>query len=186
TGPACVDPKGRFSGDSDRVTKKSLALLVLLLVIVTGGCGPSLPRPSSRPGSRPKTTNPRVNPRAPKPPADQPPGVPVQPPPPKNAKPAEPVPEKPPEPPLGPTAPLLLKVGLASDLETVTLPCCEEGLIASVDDVTVPVTSTIKVEPAAASASQGSYRLQVAALRDELQATELAKRLEKATGQPGE
>jgi len=168
------------------VTKKSLALLVLLLVIVTGGCGPSLPRPSSRPGSRPKTTNPRVNPRAPKPPADQPPGVPVQPPPPKNAKPAEPVPEKPPEPPLGPTAPLLLKVGLASDLETVTLPCCEEGLIASVDDVTVPVTSTIKVEPAAASASQGSYRLQVAALRDELQATELAKRLEKATGQPGE
>src|SRR6185369_12109540 len=87
---------------------------------------------------------------------------------------------------LGPTAPLLLKVGLASDLETVTLPCCEEGLIASVVPVTVPVTSTLKVEPAAASASQGSYRLQVAALRDELQATELAKRLEKATGQPGE
>jgi stage II sporulation protein D len=158
------------------VTKKSLALLVLPLVIAAAGCGPSLPRPSSRP-------NPRVGARTPRP-APQPPAAAPTPPP--VSKPAAPVPEKPAEPVQGPTAPLLLKVGLASDLETVTIPCCEESLIASVDDVTVPVTSTIKIEPAAASAAQGFYRLQVAALRDERQADELAKRLEQATGQPGE
>jgi stage II sporulation protein D len=93
-------------------------------------------------------------------------------------KPAEPVP--------GPTAPLLLKVGLASDLETVTFPCCEEGLAASVENAVLPVSGSLKVEPAAASAAQGYYRLQVAALRDERQAQELAERLEKATGQPGD
>jgi stage II sporulation protein D len=99
----------------------------------------------------------------------------------------EPTPQKPPaEPAPGPTAPLLLKVGLASDLDTVTLPCCEEGLTAAVDDAPVPVSSTLKVEPAAGSAQQGYYRLQVAALRDERQAQQLAERLEKTTGQPGD
>jgi stage II sporulation protein D len=167
------------------VTKKSLALLVLLPVLallVLAGCGPSLPRPN-RPASRQTHRKPPKAPAAAQPPVAPPVQTPEKPPagpavPPRETKPAEPV--------QGPTAPLLLKVGLASDLETVTLPCCEEGLTASVDDTSVPVSSTIKVEPAAAAASQGYYRLQVAALRDERQAQELADRLQQATGQPGD
>jgi stage II sporulation protein D len=148
------------------VTKKSLALLALLLA---AGCGPSLPRPVSK--------------VPPKPPAAKPPETQPAPPP---AEPEKPAPEKPAEPVQGPSAPLLLKVGLASDLESVALPCCEERLSAVVDTMTVPVSAALKVEPAAASAQQGTYRLQVAALRDERQAQELADRLQKLTGQPGD
>jgi stage II sporulation protein D len=155
------------SPEIHRVTKKSLALLALLPSLVIAACAPSGPRPVTK-----------VPPRAPAGPAPEPAPTPVPRP--------EPPPEKPAEPAPGPSAPLLLKVGLASDLETVALPCCEERLVAAIDDVNVPVAAAIKVEPAAASALQGYYRLQVAALRDERQAQELADRLEKATGQPGD
>jgi stage II sporulation protein D len=151
------------------VTKKSLALLAVLpwlvLAALMAGCNPK-PRPVTK---------------APRPPVVHPP-EPTPPP----VRPSQPPAEKPPEPAQGPVAPLLLKVGLASDLETLTLPCCEERLTVAVDDVSVPVAGSLKVEPAAAAARQGYYRLQVAALRDEGQAQELADRLEKATGQPGD
>jgi len=45
---------------------------------------------------------------------------------------------------------------------------------------------SLKVEPAAATAQKGYYRLQVAALRDERQAQDLARQLERISGQPGE
>ena len=48
------------------------------------------------------------------------------------------------------------------------------------------MTTSLKVEPAAATAQKGYYRLQVAALRDERQAQDLARRLERSSGQPGE
>jgi peptidoglycan hydrolase-like amidase len=164
------------------VTKKALAPLALLasgVLIAASACAPALPRPAVR---------------RPAPPPAAPAPQPVPPPAPEKEPPAP----RQPEPAPVPAAPLLLKVGLASDLDSVTLPCCEEGLAAvagnagnvgdGVDeaDVSVPVTSTIKVEPAAASAQQGYYRLQVAALRDERQAGELAQRLQDATGQPGD
>ena len=119
---------------------------------------------------------------APRPPAARPPA----PPPPPVARPSLRRRSRPSRA-AGPSAPLLLKVGLASDLETLTFPCCEEragrrGRRAS----RVPVASSLKVEPAAAAAQQGYYRLQVAALRDERQAQDLADRLERVTGQPGE
>ncbi len=79
-----------------------------------------------------------------------------------------------------------VKVGLASDLESVSFPCCEETLDVAVETTPLQVTSTLKVEPAAAAAQGGYYRLQVAALRDERQAQDLAKRLERDSGQPGE
>jgi stage II sporulation protein D len=79
-----------------------------------------------------------------------------------------------------------VKVGLASDLESVSFPCCEETLDVAVETTPLQVTSTLKVEPAAAAAQAGYYRLQVAALRDERQAQDLAKRLERDSGQPGE
>lgn len=81
--------------------------------------------------------------------------------------------------------PILLKVGLATDLDTVSFPCCEEGLAAQIDRNEVPVTVALKVEPAAAGAEQGYYRIQVAALRDERQAHGLARQLTAATGLAG-
>jgi len=91
-----------------------------------------------------------------------------------------------PETPLQEKEPLLVKVGLASDLDSVTFPCCEEALDVSLEDQALPVSAALKVEPAAATAQKGYYRLQVAALRDERQAQNLASRLERDSGQPGE
>ncbi|MFL6292736.1 MAG: SpoIID/LytB domain-containing protein [Thermoanaerobaculia bacterium] len=98
----------------------------------------------------------------------------------------EPAPPAPEEPRIGPEAPLAVRVGLASDLESVTLPCCEERLAAAVETQAVPVTSALRIEPAAAGARQGFFRLQVAALRDERQSQDLARRLAEETGQPAE
>ncbi len=142
---------------------KWLLVLVLLPLLITASCRTAAP-PVQRPVPPPPSP-----PVEPAPPAPEP--EPVQP------APVEPVP---------PSAPVQLKVGLASDLESVTFPCCEEGLSVTVGDAPVTVSSPLKVEPAAASAQQGYYRLQVAALRDERQAQELAARLARETGQPGE
>ncbi|HET9228633.1 MAG TPA: SpoIID/LytB domain-containing protein [Thermoanaerobaculia bacterium] len=117
-----------------------------------------------------------------------PPAPPVETPAPVEPAPTpEPTPAPPePEPRPGPEAPLSIRVGLASDLETVTLPCCEEALAAAVETRQVPVSSTLRVEPAAGGARKGFFRLQIAALRDERQAQDLARRLAEETGQPGE
>lgn len=106
--------------------------------------------------------------------------------------PVEPTPEPAPPAPVepaprqGPEAPLVIRVGLASDLESVTLPCCEDRLAAAVETRTVPVASTLRVEPAPAGARKGFFRLQIAALRDERQSQDLARRLAQETGQPAE
>ncbi|HSS76825.1 MAG TPA: SpoIID/LytB domain-containing protein [Thermoanaerobaculia bacterium] len=94
--------------------------------------------------------------------------------------------ETPAEAPYDEKEPLLVRVGLASDLEAVTFPCCEEPLQVAVETQEVAAASSLKVEPAAASAQKGFYRVQVAALRDERQAQDLAKRLEKESSQPGD
>jgi stage II sporulation protein D len=110
---------------------------------------------------------------------------------------AAPVPGPPPVPPgqalrveaIGdsvPMSPIMVKVGLASDLASVTLPCCEAALTISVGGKVAAMAASIRVEPAAGGAQQGVYRLQVAALRDEGQARDLARRLERETGQPGD
>jgi stage II sporulation protein D len=85
-----------------------------------------------------------------------------------------------------PMAPIMVKVGLASDLAAVTLPCCEAALTLSVGGKVAAMATPIRIEPAAGAAQQGVYRLQVAALRDEGQARDLARRLERETGQPGD
>src|SRR5687767_14302779 len=92
-----------------------------------------------------RTTPPPVK-RTPIPPVPETPApapAPVEP----TPEPAPPVPSEP-EPRLGPEAPLAIRVGLASDLETVTFPCCEERLAAAVETLAVPVASTLRVEPA--------------------------------------
>lgn len=148
--------------------KKLLPVLVLLLA---AGCART---PSPRTPGKVQPKGP-ATPPAPTQPAPAPP---VEPEP-------EPEPVQPPEP-AAPVAPILLRVGLATDLDAVSIPCCEEPLTASVGDQPLAVTSALRIEAAAASAQAGFYRLQVAALRDERQAQELARRLQDATGQPGE
>jgi stage II sporulation protein D len=163
----------------------AVSLLVLTLLLLALGCGPKTPprtpakgapRPRPSQPARPSQTPPKATPR-PQPPVPAP----------QPVAPREPVPAEP-EVPAQPQGgePLLVKVGLASDLESVTFPCCEESLDVTIESQPLAVGSTLKVEPAAATAQQGYYRLQVAALRDEVQAQDLAKRLERESGQPGE
>jgi len=156
-----------------------LSLLAFLLPVL--GCGPKKPPRTGK--TPPPATHPGKTP-AQKPPVQTPPRQPAPKPVPREPVPAEPetYPTQPPQ----EGEPMLVKVGLASDLESVTFPCCEEPLDVAIESQPLPVAASLKVEPAAATAQQGYYRLQVAALRDEKQAQDLAKRLERESGQPGE
>jgi stage II sporulation protein D len=148
-------------------TKLLPALLVLSLI---SGCARRLPPPATRVPSAPQPA---------------PPAVP-EPTPPQPAPPAEPPPAEPEIPEAGPAEPLLIRVGLATDLDAVTVPCCEEPLAAVAGDRELAVAGPLRIEPAAAAAQAGYYRIQAAALRDERQAQALAERLQKETGQPGD
>ncbi|HVT18751.1 MAG TPA: SpoIID/LytB domain-containing protein [Thermoanaerobaculia bacterium] len=160
--------------------RRYAAACLALLLALAAGCGPGLPQPVTRP-ARPKEVpkKPAAPPPAPQP-APQPP-QPAAPPPSHPALRPEPVPDA-----AGPTPPILLKVGLASDLAVVTLPCCDGGLTAMVGGKLVAAVAPLRIEPAAGITRQGFYRLQVAALRDERQAQDLARRLERQSGLPGE
>jgi stage II sporulation protein D len=170
-----------------------LALLGLLaLLAAAAGCAPATPRPVTRP-SRPAGGGPgggTSRGTTPSPPAATAPqaGAGAAAP---GAQPGQPVPARPPlrvEPvgEGGQATPIQLKVGLASDLAAVSLPCCEAGLKLSVAEKVVAAVAPLRVEPAAGGTQQGIYRLQAAALRDERQAQDLARRLERDTGQPGD
>ena len=70
--------------------------------------------------------------------------------------------------------PNLLRVGLATDLEEVVLPCCQTEVLAEADGRLVALTSTVRIQPVVPPGAVGGYRLQVAALKDEGQARGLA------------
>lgn len=70
-----------------------------------------------------------------------------------------------------------IRVGLATDLEEVVLPCCGGDLVAEAGDASVAVARTLTVRPAGTMKRSGSYRVQAAALKDETQAVGLAARL---------
>jgi stage II sporulation protein D len=84
------------------------------------------------------------------------------------------------------TVPPFLRVGLATDLNQVSLPCCSGGLVAEVGGRRVVIASPVKVEPAAEVVEPGSYRIQAAALKDEQQASRLASELEETLGEPAD
>jgi stage II sporulation protein D len=147
-------------------------VVVLSVLLLVAGCTPNTPPRTSRVPPTSRTPPPAE----PAPPAPQP----------EPAVPKEPVPPEPEPEALSPQEPLLVKVGLASDLDAVTFPCCEEALEVAVEGQVLDVAATLRVQPAAATAQAGFYRLQVAALRDEQQARNLARRLERDSGQPGE
>ena len=171
----------------DRRALGSILLLLLPpLFLAVASCAPTTPRPAARPGAPAPAAPPapgaagapgraRV--------APLPPGAPAA------AEPSEAARGALRVEPVGETAqvtPIPLKVGLASDLPAVVLPCCESGLKLSVGGKVVAAVAAIRVEAAAAGAQQGIYRVQAAALRDERQAQALARRLERDTGEPGD
>ncbi len=182
-----------MSGKSCR--RLALGLGLPALLFAAAGCAPATPRPATRPGSPAvKVVPAEPAPAAPPAPAPSAPSAPSAIPPAGARPPAAagraagtiPAPRVEAVGETAPILPILLKVGLASDLPAVVLPCCEAGLRLSVGDQVVAAASSIRIEPAAAGAQQGIYRLQVAALRDERQSQDLARRLERDTGQPGD
>ena len=81
-----------------------------------------------------------------------------------------------------PVVPERVRVGLATDLPGVELPCCSGELIAETAEGPVATASSLWVEPAATPPQRGAYRVQAAALKDEGQAVELADRLRRLLG----
>jgi peptidoglycan hydrolase-like amidase len=79
--------------------------------------------------------------------------------------------------------PDVVRVGLATDLERLSLPCCGSDLRAQAGETQVALVEPFVVEPAA-QGERGVYRLQVAALKDEGQAHSLADQLGRLRGQP--
>lgn len=107
---------------------------------------------------------------------------------------AEPQRPQEPLPPAGPELPatLRVRVGLASDLGAVTLPCCDGDvtLAPGPDGATppsdaLPLVAPLKIEPLASGRPQ-VWRVQVAALRDEERARTLAEQLSRQYGQPAD
>ena len=169
------------------------ALVFALAALVASACARQTPRPATPrpapgkavPKSAPKAVEPKPAPAKPAP----------KPAPPKP----EPSAEVPPQAPIVPAAPLpktrklpssnpLIKIGLASDMPAIILPCCESDIRVQIgnDPRPVAIASPIRVEPAAGAAELGVYRIQVAALRDEGQASGLAKSLSDRLGQPAD
>ena len=153
-----------------RVLPAGAAGLVLLATLFVGG--------SCAPAGRRATLPPVVDQPAPSAP------MPPLPPPPPAAAPvaASPAPALPAVPPTSPTPvpkPFTgwVRIGLATDLESVTLPCCEGELSVDVGGTRLDVASPLRISPAATSVGGAYFRVQVAALKDEDQAKELARRL---------
>jgi stage II sporulation protein D len=101
---------------------------------------------------------------------------------------AEPAPR--PAPPLPPAAappprlvlPAAIRIGLSSDLEVVTLPCCDGEVVAEIGGERFELVSPVTVKPAAVADSPTVWRLQVTAVRDEQPAADIARRLAARTG----
>ncbi|HEX6200368.1 MAG TPA: SpoIID/LytB domain-containing protein, partial [Thermoanaerobaculia bacterium] len=81
---------------------------------------------------------------------------------------------------------VLLRVGLASDLPAFDLPCCEGRVTLAVEGGTLTLPAPLRIEPAAGSVEAAEHRVQVAALKDALQAESLAGRLAGRTGWPAD
>lgn len=145
----------------------------LAAAVALGGCArrapaPELPPPASAGEGQASAPAPEPTPT----PAPTP-----APPPPAAAPPVEPLPR--PAPPL----PAIVRIGLATDLEKVTLPCCDGEVTAEAGASRLEVVSPVTVQPAAGVAGAAVYRVQLAALRDDRQAAELARRITAKSGE---
>ena len=82
--------------------------------------------------------------------------------------------------------PAVVRIGLRTDLEAVTLPCCDTPASAELDGRRFAIAGAVTVRPAAGAAPPPVWRLQVAALREEGEAATLARRLERLGGSPAD
>ncbi|HNZ97487.1 MAG TPA: SPOR domain-containing protein, partial [Thermoanaerobaculia bacterium] len=156
---------GSSSTGSDSGLRRLAVLaagLLLALACARFGRAPRVEPPAPLPAATPVATP------APPPPA---PGPAPAPPP---AVVAEPFAR---EPALPPAGELKIRVGLATDLSTVTVPCCD-GEVSTVlgDGTPLAAMAPVRVEPAPAAVGTAYFRLQVGALKDEVQARGLAER----------
>ena len=99
------------------------------------------------------------------------------------ASPVEPLPPEAPPAAPAPALPGAVRIGLATDLERVTLPCCDGEVTAEAGGNRVEVVSPVSVQPAAGTAGTAVFRVQLAALRDDEQAAELARRITARSGE---
>ena len=147
----------------------ALAIVLALYACATPGTRPSPPAEPPIPASPP------VEPAPPAEPAPEPEVAPPVP------EPAPPVPTRKPL-----VAPALIRVGLATDLEEVTLPCCDAEISVELAGERVDVLSPLRIRPAGESVGGLTWRVQVAALREEVQARDMAVRIERLTGTDAE
>ncbi len=103
-------------------------------------------------------------------------------PPPVERREVAPPPPPPPAPPPVPTGPLVIRVGLASDLKSIDLPCCDPRLTLHAGSSAVPLTEAMRVTASGTVTDHAVFRLQAAALKDEQQAHGLAERLAESMG----
>lgn len=82
--------------------------------------------------------------------------------------------------------PILLRIGLATDLPALTFPWSSRKLQAEVSGRVVARLSSLRIEPAAEVVAPGVFRLQAAALKDEGQARGLAERLAASLAEPAD
>ncbi len=150
--------------------------LALAAVVVSGSCAPTGKQPQLPPGEPAPAAS------VPLPPLPEQTPAPVAQP--VSAPPAPVLPVSPPEVPRPFSG--WVRIGLATDLESVTLPCCEGELAVDVGGLRLDVASPLRISAAATSVSAAVYRVQVAALKDEEQAKELARRLGTLTGLPAD
>jgi len=173
------------------VTVRAALVAALTAVALAGACArggpePQLPPP---PVGEPTATAPPARTETPAPseiPAEEP-ATATPPLPPAVETAPEPEPGAPAALPEEARGPILLRVGLASDLADVRLP--GDGgarVVAAAAGEPVALVAPLLVRPGGAVASAAVFRLQAAALRDEGQARELARRLVESTGEPAD
>lgn len=88
-------------------------------------------------------------------------------------------------PPTRPTGPLHVRVGLATDLDSFTLPA-DSRLRLHLGGEPQPLRVALRVEPGGVLVQETVYRLQVAALKNEQQAQGIAEFLHETTGEPAD
>jgi stage II sporulation protein D len=154
-----------------------LALLLGCARTVSLSAAPPIPTTGARPSAATPLPQPvQVTPAATLPRAVERPTPPVEPTPVDRAGASEPAPP--------PTfdVPERLRVGLATDLPSVEIPCCGVEVIGEAGQQPLATVAAIRVEPDVEPGEAGAYRLQVAALKDEQQAYGMATRLEEMLG----
>ena len=160
--------------------RRAAALLLLAACLAWAAACSTL-----RPGPSAPTPAPVPPPTAPAPAAEDEPLPEVRLPPAATLPRAD-VEQGPVSPPVRRRGPILLRVGLESDLERVDLDCCAGGRFLEIGGRRLAVAGPTVVTPGVAAGSGEVLRLQVAALRDDVQAEELAHRLSRRWGWPAD